>query len=99
METYLQRAAEKAKAASKEPEPEKKQEPEEEPEMIHGICFTNLDSHKGEFWPTTFFSVPFPGDRIESQNGKTLEVVQITHSKGVGEDSLKPLIKIELGKS
>ncbi len=93
--SYLQEAVDKAKS---EKSKEKNQESEEEPEMIHGKCFTNLDAYKGEFWPTIFFSVPFPGDRIESQNGKTLEVVQITHSKGVGEDSLKPSIKIELGK-
>lgn len=62
--------------------------------MIRGYCHTNLDEYKGERWPEEFVAVPRIGENVESESGKTLRVVGITHAKnGVGPGIF---IRIEL---
>ena len=82
--------------------------------MIKGHCFTNLDEGKRDQWPEEFVSVPRIGDRVEAKSGRTLKVVDVTHTmvtvrdhESVGDlgfDYNKPIIakepriKVELHK-
>ena len=61
--------------------------------LITGRCHTNLDDYNRDKWPTVFLCRPQVGDTVESKRGRTLKIVQITHSmNNVGE----PLLFIEL---
>ena len=48
--------------------------------MIKGICHTNLDDYQRETWPEEFVAVPRKSSKIESKSGKTLRVVDVTHT-------------------
>jgi len=63
--------------------------------MISTVCFTNIDSYLHEQWPTEMVAVPNLGDWVESESGKILKVVKITHTqyhRGISA----PYIRIEL---
>ena len=47
--------------------------------MIIGYCRTNIDEYKREKWPEEFCCRPNLGDTVESESGKQLVIVQITH--------------------
>ena len=62
--------------------------------MIRGSCHTYIDERRHDLWPTAFAAVPRKGDKMQSKEGYTLEVVQITHYELHGE----PRILVELSK-
>jgi len=68
--------------------------------MIHATCFTNLDGYERETWPTMFVEIPRVGEWVESDSGKSLRVVQITHRMGKPLRRLstepRPEIRVEL---
>ena len=62
--------------------------------IIKGSCHTNIGEHRFDIWPAVFAAVPRKGDKVQSREGYTLEVVQITHYELHGE----PQILVELSK-
>lgn len=46
---------------------------------IIGKVYTNLDNYAEMIWPGIFVAVPKIGSSIESNSGKRLKVVGITH--------------------
>lgn len=60
--------------------------------MIRGYCKTSLDNYVLERWPESFVSVPRRGERVVAESGKSLAVVEVTHS----QDKFGPLIIVEL---
>lgn len=66
--------------------------------MIDGLCFTNIDKFRSEKWPTKFVAVPRVGELVESESGKVLKVVAITHRVRTGpySDEAHAYVKIEL---
>lgn len=47
--------------------------------IVQGHCKTNLDKFKHEKWPSVFSSNIREGDWVQSESGKCLRVVKITH--------------------
>ena len=47
---------------------------------IEGYCFTNIDEYKRETWPTAFAWPPQSGEWVQSESGKILKVVKVTHT-------------------
>lgn len=48
--------------------------------MIKGSCFTNLDEGRRDQWPKEFVALPRIGDSVEAESGRTLKVVDVTHT-------------------
>jgi hypothetical protein len=46
---------------------------------IHVICRTNLDAFARETWPKQMACRPVVGDSVESDSGKVLRVIGVTH--------------------
>ncbi len=71
--------------------------------MIPVSCRTNLDDYQREWWPTEMLVRPLIGDRVESESGKVLKIVSITHAVREGralssvDRVLHPILKIEIG--
>lgn len=66
--------------------------------LIRGICHTNLDDYKQEKFPEYFVVVPRIGEHVQSENGKRLKVVSITHCWGKLYADATAYIKVELHK-
>ena len=71
--------------------------------MINGYCRTNLDDYDREVWPEVFVSVPRVGECVQSQSGKILKVVRVTHcireeEVGLMHRKMLPQIIVELHK-
>jgi len=71
--------------------------------MIRGRCCTNLDEYRREKWPIMFAAVPRKGERVEAASGRTLKVVDVTHTMikespdfGDQADEIIPFIIVEL---
>jgi len=70
------------------------------------ICRSNLDSARGEEWPTVFIRPPAVGELVKSKKGRILRIIQVTHGThmetvlvnlGAGGRSYEvPLVEIEL---
>lgn len=64
------------------------------------VCFTNIDEYKREEWPTDFVFPPQVGNYVQSDSGKWLKVVSITHCYRKDTfhdlDVTGPYVKIEL---
>jgi hypothetical protein len=49
--------------------------------MIKAQCHTNIDKFKLETWPGEFAGMPRIGEWVESESGKLLKIVSITHAQ------------------
>lgn len=73
----------------------------EEAGVIRVQCRTNLDRFKGERWPEAMVAVPRKGEMVQSESGKALCVVEVTHAV-YGERTMEralhgqPYVKVDL---
>jgi len=49
-------------------------------DSIRVCCRTNLDECKNKVWPTKMACRPMIGDRVKSDDGYILSVVEVTHA-------------------
>ncbi len=67
--------------------------------MIDVRCFTNLDQHRLEKWPTKMVCRPEKGDRVTSEGGIQLKVVGLSHDQIKGREfTLVPVLVVELNR-
>ena len=65
-----------------------------ESKWTKGVCvIADLFSVRDDSWPTEFRITPREGDFVESDKGRRLKVIRVTHK--AGEDS--PMVELELG--
>ena len=74
--------------------PQFKQEPPET-KWVKAICvIADLFTVGDDSWPTEFRIAPREGDFVESNQGRRLKVIRVTHK--IGNES--PVLELELGR-
>jgi hypothetical protein len=66
-----------------------------ETKWVKAICvIADMFSVGEDSWPTEFRVLPKEGDFVESDQGRRLKIIRVTHKKG----DYDPVVELELGR-